>query len=147
MGERNLTHVRDAVVSHFSTQSADTFQTVKEIAQSTGKEESSVGCTVYALTKRGVLQRRLKYDGSNSYEYAPGTRFLSAGKYEGRKFPSHGGHKHIAGKETVNGQRAVPALTGGVGIVIKIDGVAHAITMLDAKQIHSDLGVLFNKKH
>jgi len=40
---------------------------------------------------------------------------------------------------------AVPAVSGGVGIVVKVDGQAHAITLMQAKAIWLDLNALFGK--
>lgn len=148
MSERlNLTHVRDAVAAHFATMAAvDTWQTVHEIAASTGKQEDAVASAVYELAKRDYLVRRMKI-GSNAYEYAQGKHFARLAKYEGKKFPSHGGHKFIAGKETVKKSGMIPAVTGGIGIVVKIDGVAHAITLKDARTIYTELRELFERPY
>ena len=131
------THVRDAVVDHLKHAPEGKYLTADELSEKLKTDRNSTASTCYQLGKRAVLTRR-KRDGSTAYEYAAGKRIAYGEKYAGRKFPFH--HKNKRGAAT---QHAVPAASGDVGIVVKLDGQAHAITLAQAKQLFVDLKTLF----
>src|SRR3990172_4921607 len=130
------TMVRDALVKHAKGNEGKFF-TVDELAERLKVARDSAAGSVYELSRRAILTRR-KRDGSTAFEYGAGKRIAFGEKYAGRKFPYH-----LKGRsDDLNGD-AVPAAGGGVGIVVKLDGQAHAITLAQAKELFVALKVLF----
>lgn len=128
------TQVRDAIISALSKKAGEFF-TPDEIAKQHKLNPGATGGAARVLVKKGVLRKR-KREGGREIEYAAGPRISFGEKYAGRRFPFHRA-------DHPNGD-SIPAANGGVGIVIKIDGTAHAITLSEAKGIFTDLKALFS---
>lgn len=137
--------VRDAIVEHYS-RNAGQYLTADEIADKLKLARDSTAATLHSLAARAVLVRRLR-DGSKAYEYAQGKRIAFGLKYAGRKFPFskkvNGADDSPAPKK--QGVWKAPAPSGGVGIVIKVDNTAHAITLAQAEALYQELRTLFDR--
>jgi DNA-binding transcriptional MocR family regulator len=137
--------VRDAVVAEVQ-KNPTRFYTIDELADQLKLTRDSVAGALYTLGARAAVTRRRRDGHGTAYEYAAGKRIESIAKRAGRRL---GASRIQQGKASfrgtpVNGE-AVPAAAGGVGIVVKIDGQAHAITLSQAKTLYVELGALFGK--
>lgn len=139
------TATRDAVVAHMKENISKPL-TADEIAKALNMNSKSVAQSMYKLAARAVLVGRRREHARGAIEYSAGRRFNIALKSVGKKMmkrsraspqPQNAVNKH-------NGS-AIPAVAGGLGIVVKIDGTAHAITLAAARALYNDLQALFGK--
>lgn len=132
------TQVRDALLVAVK-KAGEKYHTPEELAEKLGLNAGSAGGSLRELARKHILRKRMR-EGSRAVEYTAGPRFAFGEKYAGRKFPFHRNGKGSADEVAGN---AVPAAGGGLGIVVKLDGQAHAITLAQAKELFQELRVLF----
>lgn len=125
------TKVRDAIVE-FAAKNEGKYFTAEALEEKLKINGGSAGSAMFSLAKRAILTRKKE---GRSYVYTAGKRLSFGQKYVGRKFPFH--------REGKTDGEAIPASAGSVGIIIKIDGQAHAITLAEAKAIFTELKILF----
>lgn len=136
------TATRDAIVAHIKANEGKLL-TAEEIAAAIHMKASSVSQALHKLGTRAMVISRRR-DGGKSYEYAAGRRFSLALKSVGKRITKRSRISKVKYDSPTNGS-AIPAVAGGVGIVVKIDGQAHTITLATARALFDDLSILFAK--
>lgn len=128
------TQVRDAMVAALN-KAEGKYASAEAMAKKAGVAVNSAAAALAGLAKKGIAKRERN---GKEFEYTVGPRIAFGLKHAGHRFPNR---KH-AKQEEVNGE-AVPASSGMAGIVIKLEGSAHAITLGEAKALFNELKVLF----
>lgn len=139
--------VRDAIVAEVQRNTGK-FYTIDELANNLSLTRDSVAGALYTLGARAAVTRRRRDGGGTAFEYAAGKRIAAVAKQAGHRLNAGAPQKkakHLFSNTStvaVNGG-AVPAAAGNVGIIVKLDDAAHAITLAKAKELYLELGALF----
>lgn len=138
------TLVRDAIVS-FLEKNEGKYFTVGELANQASLNKLSAGHALARLKALGIAARQVREGQGSPFEYSAGKRMNFAKKYAGRKFPYHQ-NRGDAPPASVKGngsEAPPPPAESSLGLILKVDGQAHAITLSQAKAIYLELKQLF----
>lgn len=142
------THVRDTVVLHFAKLPETKYLSIDELQAILNHNRDSIASVCANLAIKRVLIRRKRDSNVYLFEYAKGPRIDWALKQEGVKFSPRPRKKAPIAAAPV--ERKIPKVAegaeGAVGLVIRIDGTAHAISLAQAKLIYDQLDVVFGQR-